>query len=296
EGGGGDRRKDEFLAMLAHELRNPLAPIRNALHILKQPGADAAVVGRMREMIERQVQHMTRMGGDLLGVSRITRGKIELRQEGVDLASVGSRAAGASQPPLERRRHALTVDLPPEPVRLEADPTRLEQVLSNLLNNAAKYTDHGGHIWLSARQEGGELVLGVKDTGVGILPDMLARIFEPFVQSDRVLHHSQGGLGIGLTLVRRLVEMHGGTVTAHSDGPGKGTAFLVRLPAHSPEHPSAGARAAGEGSEPVGAAPQRRILVVDDNVDAAESLALLLRMEGHDVRVAHDGPAALAAV
>jgi signal transduction histidine kinase len=291
-----DRRKDEFLAMLAHELRNPLAPIRNALHIMKQAGADGAVVQRVREMMERQVQHMTRMVDDLLDVSRITRGKIELRKEVVDLASVVDRTVETARPLFEDRRQELTVDLPPQPVRLEADPTRLEQVLANLLNNAAKYTDHGGRIGLSAKQEGGELVLRVRDTGVGIAADMLARIFEPFVQSDRVLHHSQGGLGIGLTLVRSLVEMHGGSVTAHSDGPGKGSEFIVRLPALSPKQPLPGARAAGEGSEPVGAAPQRRILVVDDNVDAAESLTMLLRMEGHDVRVAHDGPAALAAV
>jgi CheY-like chemotaxis protein len=181
-------------------------------------------------------------------------------------------------------------------LRLEADPTRLEQVLANLLNNAAKYTDHGGHIWLFAVQEDSELVLQVRDTGVGIASDLLGRIFEPFVQADRVLHQSQGGLGIGLTLVRRLVEMHGGSVTVHSEGPGKGSEFTVRLPALSPRQSKRGPRAADEVSGPVGAAPQRRILVVDDNVDAAESLAMLLRMEGHDVRVAHDGPTALAAV
>ncbi len=291
-----DRRKDEFLALLAHELRNPLAPIRNALHIMKQPGADGAVVGRVREMMERQVQHMTRMVDDLLDVSRITRGKIELRKEVVDLASVVSRTVETARPLFEDRRQELTVDLPPEPVRLEADSTRLEQVLANLLNNAAKYTDQGGHIWLSARQESGELVLRVRDTGVGIAADMLARIFEPFMQSDRVLHHSQDGLGIGLTLVRSLVEMHCGIITAHSEGPGKGSEFIVRLPALSPKQPITGEGSAVEDSEPVEAAPQRRILVVDDNVDAAESLAMILRMEGHDVRVAHDGPAALAAV
>jgi PAS domain S-box-containing protein len=291
-----DRRKDEFLAMLAHELRNPLAPIRNALHIMKQPGADGAVVERVREMMERQVQHMTRMVDDLLDVSRITRGKIELRKEVVDLATVVSRTVEATRPLIEDRRQELTVDLPPQPVRLEADPTRLEQVLANLLNNAVKYTDHGGHIWLSARKEGSALVLRVKDTGVGIAVDMLSGIFEPFVQSDRVLHHSQGGLGIGLTLVRSLVEIHGGTVTAHSEGAGKGSEFIVRLPALWPNQQSTGVRAAGEGGEPVGAVPRRRILVVDDNVDAAESLAMLLRMQGHDVRVAHDGSAALAAV
>src|SRR5262249_29370142 len=259
EGGGGDRRKDEFLAMLAHELRNPLAPIRNALHILKQPGADAAVVGRMREMMERQVQHMTRMVDDLLDVSRITRGKIELRKEVVDLASVVDRTVEAARPLIEDRRQGLTVDLPPPPPRLEADPTRLEQVVANLLNNAAKYTDHGGHVCLSARQEGGELVLRVRDTGVGIAADMLARIFEPFMQADRVLHQSQGGLGIGLTLVRRLVEMHAGTVTAHSDGPGKSSEFVVRLPALSDKPSTPGARAAGEGGGQVRAAPPRRI-------------------------------------
>jgi PAS domain S-box-containing protein len=291
-----DRRKDEFLAMLAHELRNPLAPIRNALHIMKQPGTDGAVMERVRELMERQVQHMTRMVDDLLDVSRITRGKIELRKEVVDLASVVSRTVEAIRPFIEDRHQELTVDLPSEPVRLEVDPTRLEQVLANLLNNAAKYTDQGGHLWLSARQEGGELVLRVKDTGMGILPDMLVRIFEPFVQSDRVLHHSQGGLGIGLTLVQSLVEMHGGTVTAHSDGLGKGSEFVVHLPALSNEQQTAGKKAAGRRSKPAGATLQRRILVVDDNVDAAESLAMLLLLEGHDVRVAHDGSAALAAV
>jgi CheY-like chemotaxis protein/two-component sensor histidine kinase len=263
---------------------------------MKQAGADPAVLGRVREMMERQVQHMTRMVDDLLDVSRITRGKIELRKQAVDLASVVERTVEAIRPLLEDRQQELRVDLPPEPLRLEADPTRLEQVLANLLNNAAKYTDHGGDVWLSARRGGGELVLRVRDTGVGIAPDMLPRIFEPFVQADRVLHQSQGGLGIGLTLVRKLVEMHGGSVTAHSAGPGKGSEFVVRLPALSPKQPSTGDTSAGQGGEPVGAAPQRRILVVDDNVDAAESLALLLRMEGYDVRVAHDGPAALAAV
>src|SRR5262249_13965643 len=252
--------KDELVAMRAHELRNPLAPIRNALHIMKQAGVGAAVLGRVREMMERQVQHMTRLVDDLLDVSRITRGKIELRKEAVDLASVVDRTVEAIRPLIEDRHQELTVDLPPQPVRLEADPTRLEQVLANLLNNAAKYTDHGGRIGRSARQEGGELVLRVRDTGVGIAADMLARIFEPFVQSDRVLHQSQGGLGIGLTLVRSLVEMHGGSVTAHSEGPGKGSEFVVRLPALSPKQPLAGARAAGGGGQPVGAGPRRRML------------------------------------
>jgi CheY-like chemotaxis protein len=280
--------------MLAHELRNPLAPIRNALHIMRQAGADPAMLAKVREMMERQVQHMTRMVDDLLDVSRITRGKIELRKEVIDLASVVERTLEATRPIIDDRRQTLTVDLPPEPVRLEADPTRLEQVLANLLNNATKYTDHGGHMWLSARRAGSDLVVRVRDTGAGIARDMLPQIFEPFVQADRVLHRSQGGLGIGLTLVRRLVEMHGGSVTAHSEGPGKGSEFVVRLPALSPS--ILGATAAGADGGPVRPAQHRRILVVDDNVDAAESLALLLRMEGHDVRVAYDGPGALAAV
>jgi PAS domain S-box-containing protein len=291
-----DRRKDEFLAMLAHELRNPLAPIRNALHIMKQAGSDAAVAGRVREMMERQVQHMTRMVDDLLDVSRITRGKIELRKEILDLAAVVGRTVEATRALFLDRRHELTVDLPRETLILEADPTRLEQVLANLLNNAAKYTDHGGHIWLTARREDRELVLRVRDTGSGIAPDMIVHIFEPFVQSDRVLHQSQGGLGIGLTLVRSLVEMHGGTVTPYSEGPGRGSEFIVRLPAFSPKQPIPGPRVSEEGSGPDGSAHRRRILVVDDNVDAGESLAMLLRMAGHDVRVAHDGTAALEAV
>jgi PAS domain S-box-containing protein len=291
-----DRLKDEFLAMLAHELRNPLAPVRNALHIMQQPGVGGAMLQQVRDMAERQVQHMARLLDDLLDVSRISRGRIELRKEAVDLASVVRRTVEATRPLIEERRQRLTVSLPPGPMRLEADPTRLEQVLTNLLNNAAKYTDPGGHVWLTAERDGDEVVVRVRDTGIGIAPDMLPCIFDLFVQVERRLERSQGGLGIGLTLVRRLVEMHGGTVTAHSDGPGKGSEFIVRLPTLSPKQPLPGARAAGEGGEPVGAAPQRRILVVDDNVDAAESLALLLRMEGHDVRVAHDGPAALAAV
>ena len=287
-----DRRKDEFLATLAHELRNPLAPIRNALHILKPPATDAAAAERLRAMMERQVRHMTRMVDDLLDVSRITRGKVVLRKEVVTLAGVVERVVEATRPLVEERRHEVTLDLPPEPVCLEADPTRLEQVLANLLNNAAKYTDPGGRVRLTARREGGDLVLHVRDNGVGIAADMLGRVFEPFVQADRVLHQSQGGLGIGLTLVRRLVEMHGGTVTAHSDGPGTGSEFVVRLPALGKDE---GGRLTEE-PEAAPVDPSRRVLVVDDNVDAAESLAMLLRMAGHEVRVAHDGPAALAAV
>ncbi len=286
-----DQLKDEFLAMLAHELRNPLAPVRNALHILKQPGVTAALTGQVRDMAERQVQHMARLLDDLLDVSRISRGRIELQKESVDVAALVRRTVEAVHPLFEERRHELTVTVPAAPLRVEADPTRLEQVLTNLLNNAAKYTDPGGQVWLTAEPEDGMVVLRVRDTGIGIEPALLPRIFDLFVQAERRLDRSQGGVGIGLTLVKRLVELHGGSVAAHSEGPGRGSDFVVRLPA---------ARAAGErpaGPAPGGAAPappRRRVLVVDDNPDAADSLALLLGLAGQEVRAAYDGPSALA--
>ena len=226
-----DRHKDEFLATLAHELRNPLAPIRNSLHILKSPEADRALAEPVWEMMERQVHNMTRLVDDLMDVSRINWGKIELRKEEVDLASVVRRAVEASMPLIKERRHDLRLDLPDEPIRLEGDPTRLEQVLDNLLNNAAKYTDPGGRIWLAAALEGDFAVIRVRDTGIGIEPEMLPKVFGLFVQAERRLDRSKGGLGIGLSLVRQLVEMHGGTIQAHSEGPGRGTEFVVRLPA-----------------------------------------------------------------
>jgi PAS domain S-box-containing protein len=290
-----DRRKDEFLAMLAHELRNPLAPIRNALHLLKQTGLEDAVRQEVRGMMERQVQHLSRLVDDLLDISRITRGKIQLRKERLDVAAVVQRAVETCRPAVEERRHNLIVSLPPEPPGLEVDPARLEQVLSNLLDNAAKYTPEGGRIEVTAAREGGEVVLRVRDTGVGIRPDMLARIFDLFVQSERVLEDARGGLGIGLALVRSLVAMHGGSVAAHSDGPGRGSEFVVRLPALAEGREQAPAPPAAPAA-PVAAGPTRRVLVVDDSADAAESLALILRLGGHEVRVAHDGPAALAAV
>ncbi len=284
-----DRRKDEFLAMLAHELRNPLAPVRNALHIMKLAGIDEAAVKRARETAERQILHLTRLVDDLMDVSRITRGKIQLRKQPVELAAIMAGAVEAGRPLIESRRHELTVTFPPAAVRLDADPTRLTQVLANLLHNAAKYTDEGGHIWLAAERQGPEVVIRVRDNGVGIPAEMLPRIFDLFTQLGRSLDRSEGGLGIGLTLVRRLVEMHGGSVHASSLGLGRGSEFVIRLPAlaeaptPAPPHPGGGS-AAG--------AP-RRILVVDDNADAAESLAMLLRLKGHDVRTAHDGAAAL---
>lgn len=287
-----DRRKDEFLAMLAHELRNPLAPIANALHILKMPGVNSAVAERARGMMERQLQQLVRLVDDLLDVSRIMRGKIELRKQPIDLAVAVNRAIETVQPALTARGHELTISLSPAGVRLEADLVRLAQVIANLLNNAAKYTEPGGRIWLSAEQEGDNVVLRIRDTGIGIAPEMLPLVFDLFVQADRSLDRSQGGLGVGLSLVKNLVAMHGGSVQARSDGPGKGSEFIIRLPAlPSPREPT------DEGPFPRVAAPSvpsRRVLVVDDNADAAESLAVLLRLGGHQVRIAHDGPGALA--
>ncbi len=290
-----DRKKDEFLAMLAHELRNPLAPISNALQILRMTGMNGPTAERARAMMDRQVQHMVRLVDDLLDVSRIMQGKIELRKEPVEVAAVVARAVETARPAIDAQRHELTITLPPEPVLVEADPVRLAQVVSNLLNNSAKYMEAGGHIWLSAERRAGHLVLRVRDAGIGIAPDLLARIFDLFVQAEHGVGRAQGGLGIGLTLVKRLVELHGGSVTAHSDGPGKGSEFVIVLPALPPTRPAA--PPAAEPAEAPSAAPPPalRVLVVDDNVDAAESLATLLRLEGQDVRVAHDGPAALEA-
>jgi signal transduction histidine kinase/methanogenic corrinoid protein MtbC1/ActR/RegA family two-component response regulator len=285
-----DRRKDEFLAMLAHELRNPLAPLRNAVHLLRQPGVDRPLIDRTREMMGRQVQQLGRLVDDLLDLSRIARGKMQLRKEWVDLGQVARRAAEASRPLVEARRHELILALPDAPVRLLADPTRLEQVLTNLLNNAARYTPDGGRVWLTATTEGGEAVVRVRDTGIGIPPEMLSGIFGLFAQVERQQERAEGGLGIGLSLVKSLTEMHGGSVEAHSEGPGRGSEFVVRWPLPAEQTPE-GARAPAE--EAPGAERAVRILLVDDNVDAAESLAMLLRLLGHEVAVAHDGPAAL---
>jgi len=232
---------------------------------------------------------------DLLDLSRISRGLMRLLKEPLDVAQPVQQAVEGVQPLVRERGLTLSVSLPPLPVQVEADPTRLQQVVGNLLSNAAKYTDPGGTILLTARQEGTELVLRVRDTGIGIAPDMLPMIFDLFVQAERRLDRSQGGLGIGLTLVRRLVEMHGGSVTAHSEGPGKGSEFVVRLPTLSDEQKRARLRQQADDKPVVAPTAPRRILVVDDNVDAAESLAVLLRLEGHEVRTAPNGPAALAA-
>lgn len=290
-----DRHKNDFLAMLAHELRNPLAPIRNALQIMKMPRAKGAAVQQGRSMMERQVQHLVRLVDDLLDISRIMRGKIELHKEATDLATVVQRAVETAQPSIDAHGHELMVSLPSRPIRIEADIIRLAQVISNLLTNAAKYSDKAGRIWLSAEPEGDFVLLRVRDSGIGIAPDLLTRIFDLFVQGDSSLARSRGGLGIGLTLVKNLVEMHNGSVTAFSCGPGQGSEFIVRLPILSEIEPyQEEEEPQQQPASPAGRT--RRVLVVDDNVDAAESAALLLRMWGHEVQTVHDGPSALEAV
>src|SRR6516225_5743277 len=226
-----ERRKDEFLAVLAHELRNPLAPVRNALQVIRLGSHDAVLIEQMRAMAERQVGYMTHLVDDLIDLSRISRGLMRLLKEPLDVAQPVQQAVEGVQPLVRERGVTLSVSLPPEPVYVEADPTRLQQVVGNLLSNAAKYTDPGGHILLTVRQEGGDVALRVRDTGIGIAADVLPKIFDLFVQAERRLDRSFGGLGIGLTLVRQLVEMQGGSVAAFSDGPGKGSEFVVRLPA-----------------------------------------------------------------
>lgn len=292
-----DRRKDEFLAMLAHELRNPLAPILNAARVLRYVAPNVPEIEQMRDMIERQTQHLARLVDDLLDVSRITRGKITLQHERLELKTVITRAIETSRPLIDASRHRLTVTLPQEQIYIKGDLTRLAQVISNLLNNAAKYTEEGGKIELSAERNGGKIIIRVKDNGVGIPANALPHIFDLFSQADRSLDRSQGGLGIGLTLVKSLVEMHGGQVEAHSEGFNQGSEFIVHLPividqqqeSREPSAittPSNGGRASTNHHN-------FRVLVVDDNIDSAESMALFLNFGGHEVRVAHDGPEAL---
>jgi PAS domain S-box-containing protein len=281
-----DRRKDEFLAVLAHELRNPLAPIRYAVAMARREGRSEAEQRQAQGIIERQVEHMGRLLDDLLDVSRITRGTLMLRRSAVDLDSIVAAAQESARPLMEARRHTLAVRLPEEPIRLEVDPVRIAQVLANLLINAAKYTDSGGHIELEAGREAGELLLRVRDDGIGICAEMMSRIFTPFAQASPALERSEGGLGIGLALVRGLVELHGGAVSAQSAGAGQGSVFEVRLPLGSP------AQAEGGAEEPTPAYAQTkplRLLVADDNRDSAATCAALLRAAGHEVAVAHGG-------
>ena len=288
-----NRRKDEFLATLAHELRNPLAPIRNALELLRRGSGDATLIEKARSMMGRQVGQMVRLVDDLLDISRITRGKLQLRKERVELADILNAAVETARPLIEASAHELTVTMPPQPVPVQADPTRLAQVLANLLNNAAKYTDKAGHIWLTAERRGGEAVVSVRDTGIGIPAEHLPRLFEMFSQVASALERSQGGLGIGLALVKGLVEMHGGRVEARSGGVGSGSEFTVTLPVA--EAPVSATPEPGDDGEPTGCRSQYRILVVDDNRDAADSLTMMLTMMGHDIQKAYDGLEAVQA-
>jgi PAS domain S-box-containing protein len=284
------RRKDEFLAMLSHELRNPLAPISNAVQMLRlQQRSENLLQQQARTIIERQVGLLKHLVDDLLEVSRITTGRVQLRQERVVVSGIVEVAVETVRPLLDQRRHELTVALPPEAVWVNADAARLEQVIANLLANAAKYTVEGGHIWLAVQREGNACVVRVRDTGVGIAPELLPRIFDLFTQAERSLDRSQGGLGIGLALVQRLTQLHGGTVEAYS-ALGQGSEFVVRLPVAltpAPQPPAHGKETAEPTTRPL------RVLAVDDNVDTAESMAMLVKAAGHDVRTAHDGPTTL---
>ncbi|HVH99599.1 MAG TPA: PAS domain S-box protein [Enhygromyxa sp.] len=287
-----DRQKDEFLATLAHELRNPLAPIRNAMQILKLPAANDHMRLRAQEMIDRQLHHMVRLVDDLLDVSRIIIGRIELRKECFDLSAAVTRAVETAEPLIEARGHELIVSMPPEPITVNADLVRLSQIISNLLTNAAKYTPKPDRIWLSAEQDGNDVILRIRDQGTGIEPSMLGRIFQLFVQADASPTRAQGGLGIGLTLVKQLVELHNGTVTATSEGLGRGSEFIVRFPADTDVGGTLGRPRVSEGP-PARERGERRVLIVDDNVDAAESIAMLLQVSGFSVRCVYDGNSAL---
>lgn len=283
-----DRRKDEFLATLAHELRNPLAPVRNAVQVLRLKGPDEPALRWSRDVIDRQVEHLTRLIDDLLDISRITRNQLELRKQRVELAEFINGAVESSRPAIEQGGHELTVTLPAQPVYLNGDLVRLTQVFLNLLNNAGKYMERGGRIWLTAERQAADVVVRVKDAGIGIPAEKLPRVFEMFFQVDRAMERSRGGLGIGLSLVRRLVELHGGGVEARSEGMGKGSEFIVRLPvlAEKPKHQQSH-ELGGYGEKK--SIPTHRILVVDDNRDSADSLAMLLRLTGNEVHTGYDG-------
>ena len=287
-----DKRKNEFLAMLAHELRNPLAPISNAVHIIRVSADEPAKIAWARDVIARQLKQLVRLVDDLLDVSRITRGKIELKIDVVDVQQVVEAAIETSKPNIDGHRHTLSIQLPAETLHLRGDFARVSQILSNLINNAAKYTPRGGRISLSAARDDEAVVFRIRDSGVGIPPEYLVTIFEPFTQVDRSLARSNGGLGIGLTLVRRLVEMQGGTVVARSEGRNRGSEFTVRLPLAARVPADADVRTSLEPPSPAGL----RVLVVDDNRDVADSTASVMRMNGCDVHVAYDGKAAIESV
>lgn len=285
-----NRNKEEFMALLSHELRNPLSPILNALNILRQLRTADPIIEQAGNIIERQVGQMVRMVDDLLDISRITKGKLRLQKEKVDLRVAMNRAAESVRPMIDARKHEFSLLLPTEPLWVDADPVRLEQVAVNLLNNAAKFTDPGGSLGLIVSREGTEAVIRVRDNGLGIAPEMLPRIFGLFTQVDGALSRSHGGLGIGLALASTLVEMHGGRVQACSAGLGKGSEFTVKLPLLADTLPEAAKIYFERGTR---TGPSLRVLVVEDNVDAADSLSLLLRLHGHEVQVARTGPMAL---
>ncbi len=288
-----DRQKNEFLAMLGHELRNPLAPIRNAVHLMKMPGAAADTVIQARDMMERQLQQLVRLVDDLLDVSRIVRAKIDLRKEPVELTQALTRAVETAQPVIDARGHQLKTSIPLGAIYVEGDLIRLAQVVANLLTNAAKYTPEAGVLHLDVEKDRNHVCISVRDSGVGIDPELLPRIFDLFVQGDHTLARSQGGLGIGLTLVKRLVDMHGGTIEALSLGKGTGSQFTVRLPLLHGDPASFKSLSTGIV---VNNQTKRRVLVVDDNVDAAESIAMILRITGHEVLCIYDGPSVLKTV
>ncbi|MGZ5030087.1 MAG: PAS domain-containing protein [Methylobacter sp.] len=284
-----DQRKDEFLAMLAHELRNPLAPISNAIHIMKLPSPNETQLAWCRDVISRQVEHMVRLVDDLLDVSRISRGKIELKKEPLEVSAIVQRAVETSQPLIDAHHHNFTVNLPPEPLYVEGDPVRLSQAVSNLLNNAAKYTDEGGRIELTVESMNNDILFRVRDNGRGIDSSALSGLFQLFYQVDRTIDRAEGGLGIGLALVKSLVAMHGGDVWAQSEGRSKGSEFVIRLPSM----PLSTSVPALCQLNPTPAEGSLRILVVDDNLDAAQSLSMLLTSKGHTASLAHDGYQAL---
>jgi signal transduction histidine kinase/ActR/RegA family two-component response regulator len=284
-----DRRKDQFLATLAHELRNPLAPLRNGLEMMRLAGNNIGSVGQIRVMMERQLGQMVRLIDDLLDVSRISRGRIELRRERVELSQVVTDAVAATRPLIDQAGHELSISLPADPIYVDADLTRLSQVFSNLLNNAAKFTDQGGHIWLTVERRGDETVVAVRDSGIGIPADTLPGVFDLFTQEDRSLEKSRGGLGIGLSLVKQLVEMHNGRVDVSSEGHGKGSEFIVYLSIAEAWNGQQTANDGAEASHPA----KYRILIADDNKDAATSLGMVLNIMGHDTQTAYDGFEAL---
>jgi CheY-like chemotaxis protein len=286
-----DRRKDEFLATLAHELRTPLAPLGNMLEILKHSDGNEEILHQVRETLDRQLVQLVRLVDDLLDVGRITRNKLDLQKEIVELAPVIQQAAETCQPLAQSAGVDVNVSLPSTPIFLHADSVRLSQIFSNLLNNACKYTHAGGSVRVSAETQGNAVSVSVKDTGIGIPRDKLVGIFDMFSQIDQSLERSQGGLGIGLTSVKSLVELHGGSIEARSEGPGQGSEFVVSLPIARDGQQ----RPQPQSSEEVAQGPSRRVLIVDDNPDSAASLGILLKITGHETQIAYDGLEAVAA-